>query len=417
MADQFSHPVTILAIYRDECFAKLEKLAKRGARYGQAIAWTETARTEDRSFRRADGKMIKREVELIDLVITGEAPRVGDFKFDAALERVDGGVMIAAVPGTKVGKLGREWDGRCDHCGNERHRTHGYVVSKGRTRKIVGRSCLRDYLGTDAPEKIAGRFSFLRELTGGDDEEGGWGGFGGSYRDLTRSLIAETRAAIKLWGWRKNDGEAYGWRTTIGFVDLLARPITGDGDTAAEQRKARDELLGELRGNYASYEAEADKIIEWARSIKPRNDYMHNLTVALSGETVKTKHRALAASACATYDRQKAAEADRAIEKAKETPRQPSQWLGHEGQRMTVDLELADRRVLPDNGFGSRWLHKFFAPNDQVVTWASASVPHEIVELEKGAKIKATFTIKGHSEFRDVRETRVLRLKAEGLAA
>lgn len=406
--------VTILAARAGECREKLAKLAKRAAKYGQTISWTETPRTEDKSFDRPGGKRVVRLVHVIDLHITGGAPRCGEFTFEAALERAPGGVLIAASPEVSVGKLGREWDGRCDHCGSKRARVYGFVVRKGRTRKVVGKSCLRDHLGTDVPANLARQFAFLRELEGFAEEEGGWGGFGGRWSELTQSVIATTRAAIALWGWRPSSHEGM---TTASYVNLLfSRPQFSRGrEIHGEERKA---LKDELAANADRYEAEGEAVVEWARNLKPRNDYLHNLKVALAGDVIVAKTFNLAVSACAAFDRQKEAEdtakAERLAREGEDATMAGSAWLGSVGDKIVTNAKLVSRRVLSSE-WGESLIFKFWSDEGAVVTWITNSQPRvdgQPLELRRSYKITAT--VKAHGEFREVKETRVIRAKLEG---
>lgn len=408
--------VTILAVRAAECREALEKLQRRGARYGQAITWTETPRTEQRGTRRvintdpADPRPYREVpvmVDVIDVEVTGEAPRVGDYTLDAALERTPGGVMISAAPGTEksMGKLGREWDGRCDHCGSTRSRVHGFIVSKGRTRKVVGRSCLRDYLGTDAPESLAARFALLREIGSLGDEDS-WGSWGSSL-NLTADLIATARACIRLWGWRP---AGFDGQSTADQVWLRDRIVFGRGSEDAREQKRQ--LVAELRANADRYANEAADIIEWARGLRPgRNDYLHNLKVACGADVVATKHANLVISAAAAWDKQVAREAERQraaeVEKAK---RPASDWIGAVGERLECEAaELVSTRVLPNRGFGESTIFKFALASGAVLTWITGSA------ALKGAKIGQRFglvgTVKAHKEVNGVRETQLSRCK------
>lgn len=421
--------VTILACRADEAREALAKLARRGKRLGQTISWAETARVEQRGTRRVrnpdygkpDGVnpmqlMVEQPimVEVLDLAITGEAPKVADFTLEAALERTDGGVIVSAAPTTtrSAGKLGREWDGRCEHCGSNRARVHGYIVSKGRNRKVVGRSCLRDYLGCDAPASIAARFNFLRDLAGlGDDDS--WGCYG-SRLNVVDDLLVTARACIKLYGWRP---ASYDGQTTAAQVWLTDRIVFGKGED--DLRKQKAEILAEIRANEETYRTEAAAIVDWARNLRPgHNDYLHNLKVALASDAVRAKHTNLVISAAAAWDKQVAREAERAAEqarKAAEDTLPPSEWLGTVGERITAEVAFISSRVLPDYGYGELVLYKFRMATGQFLTWKTAARP-ELRGAQPQQAFTLTGTVKRHSEFREVKETALSRCKVAALA-
>jgi hypothetical protein len=408
-----SHPtpqaqlVTILADRRGECMAKLQKLQKRGARYGQQISWTETRRSEERQRVREDGRQIKYQLELIDLLITGDAPRCGNFTFVAQLERTPGGVLIQGAPNTRdVGKKGREWTGTCDHCGSPRARTWGYVVedAKGK-RKIVGKSCLRDHLGVDAPASLAARFAFFRDLDALGDEDDSWGAGGGWGYQTTEFIVAASRAAIALWGWRSS---SYEGMTTHNYVRLLMRNHFSERERSLYQDKLQLEKA--LKDDAARYYGDAEKVIKWVRTMKPRTDYLHNLQVAMADDVVRNDRVALVVSASATWDRQQEVEAER---KAKEEAQPKStQWFGIVGERHK-DVQVTLERIvtLPDYGFGPSWIHVMRLADGTALSWKTntgvAYVDGKPVEL--GKQYRAAFTVKLHTEFREQKETRVQR--------
>lgn len=398
--------VTILAIYRAECADRLGKLAKRAAKYGQTISWTETPRTDEQHFVRPDGRKVTRTVEVVDLIIQGSAPRCGDYTLEASLERTPAGVLISSAPGTKVGKLGRDWNGRCDHCGSNRARFHGYVVRDARgRRKVVGKSCLRDHLGMDAPAGLAAMFKNLRDLEAAGDDEGGWG-FGGRWAELTEGVIATTRAAIALWGWRPGSFEG---KSTSSYVNLIYGPVQYDRRDGEINKEERAALRAELKTNAARYEAEAQAVMEWGRTMKPRTDYLHNLAVALANETVDGRRFNLVVSAAAAYDKQKAVEAER---KAEAEARPVSEWVGTVGQRIVGEATLLRTITLPDYGWGAQLLFTFVDAKGAVISWKTGSHPRvDGHPMEQGRAYQLTMTVKGHAEYKGTKETRVSRVK------
>lgn len=397
-----SATVTILPERQGEAEAKLAKLARRAAKYGQAITWTVEKTTREVSRERWDGRKVKMLETRLHYTVTGQAPRVGDFTLVAALERVDGGVIIS---GAEVGKRGRTWDGRCEHCKAPRARVHGYVVedAKGR-RKVVGKSCLRDFLGTDTPAGALWTFQWLREVQ--DQDEESWGGGGRRWIDTPLGVIAAARACIALWGWKPSSYQS--GRTTSGDVGLIYRAASKN--EAADQAK----LLGEMKRNGDLYQAKAEEVLAWGERMKPRGDYEHNLKVALAGEFVTQKTFALVVSAAAAFDRQKA-KAEEAKAEAAKFPK--SDWFGVIGTRYRGQAVTMVRSIgLPDNGFGPSVLLVLRMDGGQVLKWKTAYTPEvkgqdgRWKRAEAGERFVADFTVKGHGEFREERETRVNRV-------
>jgi hypothetical protein len=421
--------VPIFAHHRDVALAKLAKLQRRAARYGQTISWTERQFVEQRKVTMWDGKTKVVDVARIELAVAGSAPRCGDYTFMAQLELAPGGVLVSEVPGVEIGDLGFKWDGRCDHCGSNRARKVAFIVEGPDGRKVVGKSCLRDHLGMDAPEGLLWQFAQFADLTAdrGDDEES-WGG--GSYRweEMTLGVVATARAAMALWGWRPSSHEG---QTTARHTMLLferpSRDSKGRDPWAAERQQLRDEL----KANSDHYYRTAEAVIEWGKSLTTgRSDYERNLSVALNADVVVGKTFNLVVSAAAAYDRQVAREDEarkaREAEEARKASMPKSMHVGQAGERITATVTLERRVVLPDNGYGVSYIFKFRADDGPVLAWKTSSDARVDMTRADGSKwskpvvvndrVVIAATVKDHAEFRGEKETRVLRAKFAPIA-
>lgn len=401
--------VSILAIFREVAIERLAKLAKRASRYGQSITWTETPRSITRKRARWDGKVEEVTEERLDLAIVGTAPRVGDFRFLASLERTPGGVLISGVPGVEIGELGSDWDGRCDHCHSNRARSFGFVVEGPEGRKIVGKSCLRDHLGTDTPAGIVAIFQYFRDALGGEDEDGESWGRGGRWEEETLGVVAAARAAIALWGWRPKSVEGM---TTANYVGLLTARLDPKKDREAYQDRQR--LRAELRDRGDHYQDTAEAVIAWGTALEPRSDYERNLKVALNCQTVAGKRFGLVVSAAAAYDRQVAVEEQRKAERA---ARPVSRWVGTVGAKVTATVTVERIVGLPDYGYGPSSLYILRGDDGALVSWKTQSdVWIGDKRAEVGDRAEATFTVKAHTTYQEQQETRATRtrLKASG---
>lgn len=404
--------VTVLAHYAPAARDRLEKLQRRAARYGQVIAWTETARAEERQRPLWDGKRETYEQPLVDFDVTGEAPRVGPFVFLAEVERTEGGNLICGK--AEIGALGRDWDGRCEHCNKPRGRTRGYVVENTETgeRKIVGKSCLRDHVGTDVPAGAIALFQWEREPLGASDEES-WGGGYSPWYESTRYIIAAARAAIALWGWRPNSACDGGERSTSGYVSLL----WAVGQSRHHHREEIAKLEAEMTMRADEYVAVADAILAWSDAMQPRSDYEHNLKIALASDRVTGKTMGLVVSACAAFDKQKAGIEERAERAVREREQgAESTHYGDVGTRYKgVSVEVLATRGMPDRGFGPSVLYTLRAPGGELLKWFTGAEPRLAGKrIEQGDKFAADFTVKAHGEFRDAQETTITRAKVLG---
>ncbi len=195
--DKPDNVITILEARVEEAQEHLKKLARKAQRYGTPrISWTlGEVREEER--QDSNGRLAK--VQYRDIILNElEAPRVGDFQFIARLEHTDAGTIIDSIPGEELPKRFRSATRECEHCKHDRQRKHLFVVRDPEGNLVqVGRTCLRDYMGTDSPASVAARFRWERELSEWSDE---WGGRGGVIQDSAEELLAVTSTAIRLWG-------------------------------------------------------------------------------------------------------------------------------------------------------------------------------------------------------------------------
>lgn len=415
----FSLP--IYAHHRDDAVAKLTKLQRRAARYGQSITWTERPFTETVKVRLWDGRVEDRTVARIELQVTGSAPRCGEYTFMAQLERAPGGVLVSAVPGVEIGDLGFKWDGRCDHCGSNRARKVAYVVEGPDGRKVVGKSCLRDHLGMDAPEGLLWQFAQYADLAAGqrEDEHDTWGFGGYRWEEMTLGVVATARAAIALWGWRPSSHE--GTNTARHVMLLFERP-SRDGKGRDPWEGERKQLRDELKANGDHYYRTAEAVIAWGKTLtSARSDYERNLAVALNADVVVSKTFNLVVSAAAAYDRQVAREDEarkqREADEARRAGAPKSTHVGQPGDRLTMAATLERRISLPDRGFGESTILVFRTDEGPVLSWKTSSGyralrhPTEGRPLELNDRVTVTATVKAHAEFKGEAETRVLRAK------
>lgn len=397
--------VEIFAYYEAAADEKLAKLARRGAKYGQVIAWRKEPFVRVEKRKRWDGKVQERAVPMIRYHVEGEAPKVGEYRFLAELERVPGaGVLIM---GQEVGAIGREWNGECQHCGKNRARKNGYVVEGADgARLVVGKACLRDYVGRDVPAGALFLFQFEKALHGAAEEEGGWG-YAGRWEDELLGVVAASRAVIALYGWQPKSYEGYNSAARVSFA---LHPIRGE---QKEARAIKAAVLAELAARGDHYEAVAAEVIEWARAMEPKSDYEHNLKVAMAAEFVEAKLFGLVVSAAAAFDRQVARDEERkakAAERAKDAA--GSKWFGSVGQRYEAELEMISARAMPANEWGQSVLYQFRGPDGELIKWfCSGKVPRVGGKpIEAGDRFKAKFSVKRHGEYQGAKESVVLRL-------
>lgn len=386
---------SILTTRLGEAIHELERLARKAQRYGTGrITWTMVGEHRERR-RTASGRSYT--VELTDVHVEGDTPRVGDYKFLARGEITPGGVIVDTVPGAALPAGARELmaTGECQHCHNKRQRRDVFLVQDPAGQLVqVGRTCLRDYLGTDTPGGIAARFRFERELRELSDEWCGGRGSGESALEL----LAVTSAAIRLWGWVPKSAPESSGQPTASAIGCWFYVHPGD-DAGREQRRALEEALGDSDWD------EAQATLEWVASPDAGDsDYIENLRVILGGGMVEARRRGYACSAVAARQRYLGRLALRRRERAAAAE---SQWVGREGERLRgLELTLLSNRSWT-GAYGLTVLYKFADKAGNRLAWFSSGG----ADLDVGRTYLMDATVKAHSEHEGARETQLTRAR------
>ena len=386
---------TVVEARLSEALEALAKLAKKAERYGTPpITWTLGEVWEEKR-RDAAGRIVKvqfRDITLSEL----EAPRVGDFQFIARLEITDAGTIIDSIPGEELPRRFREATNCCDHCQHDRPRKHLFVVRDPAGELVqVGRSCLRDFMGTDTPASVAARFRWERELREFGDQ---WRSTG-KVEDSAEELLAVTSAAIRLWGWvPKSAPEEVGTPTAFRIgVWFYCPPQDSNGQAERAELKAAI-----CEGDWDT----ARSAMEWVADSSESGDseYLHNLRTVLAPGIVTPKRRGLACSAVGSYQRHMGtlAERQRTAEAVVN-----SQHIGEVGQRLK-DLRLTVKYARGfQTPYGTTILYKFQDPLGNMLSWFSSGG----AGLDVNTEVSLDATVKGHVEFQGVAETQLTRAK------
>lgn len=391
---------TILVAREEEALEALGKLARKAQRYGTPrITWTlGEVREEDR--RDSEGRKVR--VQVRDITLSElEAPRVGEFQFIAKLERTPHGTIIDSIPGEALPERFRDCDGTCEHCGTDRARAHLFVVRDPEGRLVqVGRTCLRDYMGTDTPASVAARFRWEREVREFSDE---WGG-SGVVQDSAEELLAVTSAAIRLWGWVPKSAPEEAGQPTAFRISPWFYCAPGDRHGQATRAELKAALCED---DWATARA----AMEWVASEEAGDsEYIHNLRMVLAPGVVPGKRRGIACSAVGSYQRHIGRLAERQQRAADEArAAEVSRHVGAVGERLRdLRLTVKDARGM-EGQWGTTILYKFQDASGCVFSWFSSGG----ADLDVNREVVLDATVKGHSEFRGVPETQLTRAKVK----
>lgn len=278
----------------------------------------------------------------------------GGWTLGAIWDVAPDGISVSAVPGAPEGIVARTRDrataGTCEHCQQKRDRRFSIaVVNHEGVERVVGSSCVRDFLGVN-PAHLLGWLDWeqtLADLEEGD-EDPGWGG-GGGWSRLTASpaaFIATARAVIRDRGFvPKSKAEV-----------MQARPTS---EVVLAYMFGRSQWDSKLRGEIGPVTAEdrevAQKIVDYFASFpgSPDNDYLYTLGLLCEQSRVPSRNAGFLASAVTAYQRDMEREATRRQEKAESAP------IPVNGERIRVrGTVLTTREQMGDYGLTIKMLVK-----------------------------------------------------------
>ncbi len=305
-------------------------------------------------------------------------------------------------------------DIHCDICNTVRRRQNIYIVRDEDSGKLlqVGTNCLAPLIGFSPQSLWALTWTqSLSGLTGGEDDEEGWGG----YRGAADRTIAIDRVLATSWA-VTNGGKNYvstkaadayyeagghGKPSTVSQIraHLAGRPRPFKGD---------DSLGREWDVIQARVEATSDETIAAIKasvdSVKTGTDYGDNLHIILAAESGRVTFRniGILGSLVAVYAR----EQQLAEERKQEAKTTATGFLGEVKERIrNFSITLSTVREL-DSDWGTTTLMVGKTEDGHVVKWfASGSFSYELGDV---VKFEAA-TVKAHENYQGTDQTVITR--------
>lgn len=392
---------------------KLAKLNKRAAKLGCAPITLAVGEHEDEPIlEREEAPPYKwlptgRMRRWLHVKVTGEAPKLNGWEFVAALDVLEGGTVIRAVPGYGVPVEYRKAEPHCDHCQKVRNRrTHYLLRNDYFQHKMVGSACIKDFLGHVSPEALVKGAEWLMSaedlMEAAEDSE--WGGGGGaSYGLITEDYLAWVIVAIETCGWLS--------RSAARNIDKTA---TSDIALNFQDPKARRQMKNPPPDPTEAQRAEAAEVHEWVIALVERpnlSDYEHNLAVAGAGEVTRWNHSGIVASAVVAFRREREREIkrrERAVARPKSTG-----YIGEVGKRLEIDATVTWLGSTESN-WGTTTIVKLMDAEGRMAVWFSSRAlplgPNNEV-IGQGTKLKLKATVKEHKDYKGEPETVITRAK------
>lgn len=335
----------------------------------------------------------------IEVAVSGVAI-INNWKFIATIETSPNGNIIKQyATDVEVPDFYKTCKLVCDHCNTKRARKSTYLIQNVETKefKQVGRSCLADYThGLDA-EGVASYVAMFDELIRGEAVDAS---SNTAYYETVDVLKVAEELVSKL-GYRSAD--SHDESTKVLTRLFLHRELSGGTIT-----KRIDELADDINFDCNRKEVvdQVNNIISWLLNDADTSEiYMHNLKTLVSNKYVKWSDIGILASATIAYRKaMRFKKNDEEFAKNHEDDFK-SEYVGHVGERITVNLKSVTCVYSNDTIYGMSFLYKMVDVNDNILMWSTSK------SLDEEEYKAVTGTVKSQSSYRDIKQTYLTRCK------
>jgi len=324
--------------------------------------------------------------------LSGISPIIAGYELIASCEAMENGTLIKTIPGKTYPEQYRELL-ICEHCNSDRKRKYTFIVRhiEADTYKMVGKSCLKDFLGHVDPQFYA---SYLEIINISDDNE-----FDGIPNSAMRydiqSYMNIVAAVIREKGFlsRSKSSELEGVLPTS---DIAEKIIT--------------DILGKYTINITDNDKKlAEDALNWCKNLPEYNlnDYMYSIHLLSQERTIRTKDFGFVASIIPAYVKmiEKQIEAERKATMTKE--QSISDYVGTPGEKIQIELTYV-KFFHYDTMFGTTWIHKFEDNNGNIFVWKTSKA---LTDIKCSDSLKLKGSIKEHNEYKGEKQTILTRCK------
>ena len=298
------------------------------------------------------------------------------------------------VPGQMMPDMYRDVAfGECDHCNTKRRRKQSMLVTKGHIEfKVVGSTCIKDFLGHHNPKTLMEIFSFETTL-------GEWCGERnpGETHKLALDNVVDVLTLAAMYAEQQGYVKANEWGGKLPTAHSVSSYMHDASEYWKEERRHNKPT--------EDHRKQAEKAIEWGKAQAIANDgepYWDNMGKALEAGAITGKRFGLVCSLMYSYflaeERRK-----RELRLSEKT----NEYVGMVGERLR-NLEATVIRVRPSYGYyGDQTIVNLETPDGNTFVWFASGN----LDIEKGEYWKFDATVKKHSEYKGVRQTQVTRVK------
>jgi len=332
--------------------------------------------------------------------LSGVSPIIAGYELIASCEAMENGTLIKTIPGKIYPEEYRELL-VCEHCNSDRKRKYTFIVRhiESDTYKMVGKSCLKDFLGHVDPQFYA---SYL-EIINISDNSNEFDGIPLSAMKYDISRYLNIVAAVIREKGFISKSKAYEEEGILSTSDIAEKYIT------------------DTRGKYTIDITDNDKKIaedalNWCKNLPSDslNDYLYNIYLLSHERNIRTKDFGFVASIIPSYLKtiERQIEAEKKLTQTKEES--ISDYIGTPGEKIQIELTYMNSfsYEFQYSAYNSQtnFIHKFLDNNGNIFIWKTAKSIKEIVngknfytkeciDVNIGHNLKLKGSIKEHNLF------------------
>lgn len=345
------------------------------------------------------------------VTVTGEAPRFAGWVLTAVIELDheaeaagrDAGIEVPHVVHVVEGEADPAWrlmPERCDHCHVDNRRRNKLVVvtHENGDQAIVGTTCLRDFLGHQAPATVAAWAQYVEDLAEVTDFDPDTFTGGGEERWDPVTYLAWVVRAITEFGWVTRGAARYDGTVTATADRAVQLALLATGRITPSRNEVRPDMVTDAE------KAKATEALAWAAQINPGNEYLANLQAVALKPLWRSDDLGLAASILPGFDR----ELERTVvRKLAADQFADSVHFGKVKERLDIDGTVTFTKAF-ENDWGVTVLVKILTADGNVVVWWCSN-PNNAPEI--GEHVTGKATVKAHDTYEGIAQTVITRAK------
>lgn len=375
----------ILEYRFDEFTAIVGKFNKKAQKWNlPLIEVTDVRHFTHKEIKSLDPITTYYHIPMVEFNIVGEVPRIAGWSITAKVSpsEIPGENFVFVNPGQEFDTELTTCKMFCDHCRTRRLKTTAYQIKHLDGRKmLVGATCLKDFLPGVDIQNLISYMSQYPSVSGESDEEERYS----ANRTVLPLSVVVRDCYLSI--------DKFGYMSKSKADEECRSPTIDDIDNAkAYKTLYKDMLIQDI----VALDEQLAGCISDLLAMPTNNDFMMNLNLALRSEYVRPKLYAFIAAGVNMWIREQ--------QKKREQSANPSQYVGAIGSRV-VGTQMTITGLNKTEGmYGTTFIYNLMDSNGNIYVWfASKGIGQagEVVDLK--------FTIKGHQEYRGVKQTIITR--------